>query len=267
MQRAMDRRTPIQSAMDRIGSAWTPATLFANNERGVWYDPSDLSTLFQDDAGTTPVTAVGQPVGRMLDKSVRGNHATQATAAARPVLQQDGNGKYYLAFDGVDDWLGITGASALAITGDLTLHYGVYLGAANGNIVSCQTAAGTDNAYESRVGGFGAEAQIQLVHAAASVQTINSNPALANANAPSVVSVLRGGGNVVHRIDLDSPSTTAQTETPTAGASPVFRIGLRQDGSLPLNGRIYSLIVRGALSDASQIAAAEAYVNSKTGAY
>ena len=43
--------------------------LFKNNEQGVWYDPSDLSTLFQDAAGTTPVTAVGQPVGLMLDKS------------------------------------------------------------------------------------------------------------------------------------------------------------------------------------------------------
>ena len=44
-------------------------TLFAANEPGVWYDPSDLSTLFQDATGTTPVTAVEQPVGLMLDKS------------------------------------------------------------------------------------------------------------------------------------------------------------------------------------------------------
>jgi hypothetical protein len=45
-----------------------------------------MSTLFQDSAGTTPVTAVEQPVGRMLDKSGRGNHASQAAAASRPVL-------------------------------------------------------------------------------------------------------------------------------------------------------------------------------------
>ena len=43
--------------------------LFNNNEQGVWYDPSDLSTLYQDAAGTIPVTAVEQPVGLMLDKS------------------------------------------------------------------------------------------------------------------------------------------------------------------------------------------------------
>ena len=43
--------------------------LYANNEQGVWYDPSDMTTMFQDSAGTTPVTAVEQPVGLLLDKS------------------------------------------------------------------------------------------------------------------------------------------------------------------------------------------------------
>jgi hypothetical protein len=42
---------------------------FANAEKGVWLDPSDFSTLYQDSAGTTPVTAVGQSVGLILDKS------------------------------------------------------------------------------------------------------------------------------------------------------------------------------------------------------
>jgi hypothetical protein len=53
----------------RGGSVSIPALLFANGEPGAWYDPSDLSTLFQDSAGTTPVTAAGQPVGLMLDVS------------------------------------------------------------------------------------------------------------------------------------------------------------------------------------------------------
>ena len=67
-------------------TSFSPASLFAAGEQGVWYDPSDFSTMFQDSAGTTPVTAVEQPVGRILDKSGRGNTATQATAASRPVL-------------------------------------------------------------------------------------------------------------------------------------------------------------------------------------
>ena len=58
--------------------------LFAAAEPGVWYDPSDLTTLFQDDLGATPVTTPGQTVGKMLDKSGQGNHATQATSTQRP---------------------------------------------------------------------------------------------------------------------------------------------------------------------------------------
>lgn len=52
-----------------LGGAFSPAALFASGEQGVWYDPSDMTTLFQDSAGTTPVTAVEQPVGLVLDKS------------------------------------------------------------------------------------------------------------------------------------------------------------------------------------------------------
>ena len=44
-------------------------TLFANGEQGFAYDPNDLSSLFQDSTGNTPVTAAGQPVGLVLDKS------------------------------------------------------------------------------------------------------------------------------------------------------------------------------------------------------
>ena len=68
----------------RGGGSASPASLFAASEPGAWYDPSDLTTLFQDSAGATPVTAPNQTVGKILDKSGRGNHATQATLAQRP---------------------------------------------------------------------------------------------------------------------------------------------------------------------------------------
>ena len=51
------------------GSPFSPLSLFSGGAPGAWYDPSDYTTLFQDSAGTTPVTAVEQPVGLMLDKS------------------------------------------------------------------------------------------------------------------------------------------------------------------------------------------------------
>jgi len=48
--------------------SFLPYDLFRANEQGIWLDPSDFSTLFQDASGTTPVTALGQPVGLALDK-------------------------------------------------------------------------------------------------------------------------------------------------------------------------------------------------------
>lgn len=96
-------------------AAFDPRSLFRGGEQGLWYDPSDLSTLFQDAAGTVPVTAAGQPVGRMLDKSGRGNHAFQSTAASRPMLRQNATtGAYYLETDGSDDWMS---TSAIDFTG------------------------------------------------------------------------------------------------------------------------------------------------------
>jgi len=43
--------------------------LFGAGEAGAWYDPSDLSSMWQDAAGNTPVTATSDPVGLILDKS------------------------------------------------------------------------------------------------------------------------------------------------------------------------------------------------------
>lgn len=84
-------------------------SLFSAGEPGVWLDPSDLSTLFQDAAGTVPVTAVGQPVGLILDKSkglvlgpelvVRTNSLSgwASPITTNPVLE---NGQIKISFSG-----------------------------------------------------------------------------------------------------------------------------------------------------------------------
>lgn len=60
---------PFRRALLSGARPFTPLSLFSAGEVGAWYDPSDFSTMFQDSAGTTPVTAVEQPVGLILDKS------------------------------------------------------------------------------------------------------------------------------------------------------------------------------------------------------
>lgn len=70
--------------------AFTPADLFTDGSKGCWYDLTDLSTLFQDAAGTIPVTAAGQPIGKVLDKSGNNNHLTQTNNAKRPLYGTSG---------------------------------------------------------------------------------------------------------------------------------------------------------------------------------
>ena len=64
-----DRSLGMFQPLGKFAAVFTPAELFASGEQGTWYDPSDFSSMYQDSAGTMPVTAVEQPVGLMLDKS------------------------------------------------------------------------------------------------------------------------------------------------------------------------------------------------------
>ncbi len=74
---------------------------FLTGKVGFARDPADLSTLWQDVAGTVPVTAAGQPVARWDGKfTSTPRRMTQATASFCPAY--DGAG---LAFDGTDDRL------------------------------------------------------------------------------------------------------------------------------------------------------------------
>jgi hypothetical protein len=87
----------------RQRGGFSPRLLFADGSAGAWYDPSDLSTMAQNGDGSG-AAALDAPVGRILDKSGRGNHAVQAAAASRPMLRRE-NGLWFLEFDGNDDWL------------------------------------------------------------------------------------------------------------------------------------------------------------------
>ena len=105
-----------------------PEDLFFLGEQGAYYSPGDLSTLFQDAAGTTPVTADGDPVGLAVDKSGNAVDAVQSVSAARPQYKIT---PARLLLDKVDDALVITvpvggwiGTMVLA-TDQGTASYGV----------------------------------------------------------------------------------------------------------------------------------------------
>lgn len=249
---------------DPSGVGFNPLSLFAAGEQGGWYDPSDMSTLFQDAAGTIPVTAAGQPVGRVLDKSGRGNHASQATATSRPILQF-ANGLWSLLFDGVDDRL-VTGSIDFTATDKVTLWSGAYKATTDlGLIAELSPSAPGNNGTFYLGANIGGTNFITL-----SKGTVLSNPAWAIPSPKLAVltgvgdisgdvASLRGNGAVVASSAIDQGAGNY-------GNYPLY-IGSRGGVSGFLNGNIYGLIVRGVKSTAAEIAQTEAWMNSKTGAY
>jgi hypothetical protein len=68
-----------------------------------WYDFSDINTLWQDTARSSPITADGQSIAGVTDKSGVGNHLLQNTAGNRPTYKTAiQNGKSCERTDGAD---------------------------------------------------------------------------------------------------------------------------------------------------------------------
>ena len=340
------------------------SAMFAGSQQGAWYDPSDMATLFQDAAGATPVTTIEQPVGRMLDKSGRGNHASQATAASRPVLSARTN--LLLATDALATQsvtlpatvhtLSFTGTGTVTLSGVSVAGPLVGTGASNrvsltftptagvltltvtGSVTLSQLETGTTaTRYQSVVNastydsiGFPMYLRFDGVDDGLATAAINfsatdklvvwagfrknidalgllyesssdvsgnngsfgyyttgaSNFSLRATVAQEILqNSLANATNYVSSAELDLTAATQVLRTKarvnagayasqsgggptTAGGTfgnyPLF-IGRRNNASLPFNGNFYSLIIRGTASSASEIAAAERYVASKTG--
>ena len=255
------------------GAAFSPLSLFFGGANGAWYDPSDFSTMFQDAAGTTPVTAVGQPVGRILDKSGRSNHAynPSGNSANFPVLQQDGTGRYYIAFNGVNQWMQ-TNSIDFTYGDKMFVSAGVRkFSDANTTILLELSTAATGNngafyisAPES--GGVNKFTFLSRGTANASASTLS-----ASYNAPVTV-VVSGLGDIsapndalrVNRSQV--AQSTATQGTGNYGNYPLY-IGARAGTSLFFNGHLYGLVVAGKAASASEIASTESWLNQKTGAY
>ena len=362
----------------RAPFARNPITaLFTTGVNGAWYDPSDFSTMFQDAAGTTPVTAVGQPVGLMLDKSkglvlgselvytssisglpagggtrfypvnmqnlvagkaykiiftisnytgtgfvglagsapagiaqlrypgngafsciqtptgnggivfftlttntadfsnisvreLPGNHAynPSGNSANFPVLQQDGTGRYYLAFNGVNQWLQ-TNSIDFTYGDNMFVSAGVRkLSDAAGGVVaelSAAVAANNGSFYLAAPNGPGTS---EAFSAKGTTQITAGNSSLTSPITTVVTGIadIAGATAVFRTNSAISQTTSSSMGTGNYGNYPLY-IGARAGSSLWFNGRLYGLVVAGKQASPSEIASTEAWLNQKTGAY
>lgn len=249
----------------RSGSSATqfsPASLFSSGEVGVWYDPSDLSTMFTDTAGTTQAS-VGQAVARINDKSGNGLNATQATASKRPILRQSG-ALYYLEFDGVDDTL-VT-PTITPGTDKAQLFLGLSHDIAAVSVIIESSTGSTTNGTVRIIANSNGSYKCTSIGTAATSPTTPAHTIpdkcvltmLSDISAP-VVNVRRNG--------LLEASSTSSQGTGSYAAYPIY-IGSRAGTSFPFTGKMFGAIARfGANLDADAISETETWMNAKTGAY
>lgn len=278
-------KTPLSTVIG--GAFWTPKatilggasktfdqlikSLFANNEQGFFYDPNDLSTMFQDAAGTIPVTGAGQPVGLIRDKSGRNNHAVQTTSASRPILRQNTTtGAYYLEFDGSDDFL-VTNSIDFTVTDKISLFVGVrklsdatqivaeLSGDSNFNHGTFYFVAGSDLdviGYTSMAVG----ASDRVVGKTA----LNFTYLAPDTAVLSAKHDISGDLSSMRRNGVVGINGTGDKGVGNFGNYPLY-IGRRSGTSLPFNGHIYGLIGIGRLTTTNEIAAIEKELAKRTG--
>ncbi len=243
------------------------AELFANGEQGVWYDPSDFSTLFQDAAGTIPVTGVGQPVGRMLDKSGRGNHATQATTTARPLLEIDSNSQYFLAFDGVDDWMQTGASMDMSGTSEVVAMTAV-------KVPASRTTRGTvfehGSSYANN-GSFGMEAPMFSAAAIGVGYRGNGSETARSLSASDSIPISAVFGASLYLNDpafqLRADGTNKQMSIASVGSGPFANatafIGSRNGNLQRFEGSLYGILVCGRRLASAEVGIVEQFLRNK----
>ena len=119
-----------------VAAAFDPLTL----SPAIWYAFRDATTLYTD-SGVTLVTADGDAVQQVTDKSGNGRYARQTTLASKPTYKTNiKNALSIVRTDGGDDLMSITSTS---FSGDFTVFWVSNLTALG--VAICGRAASTES--------------------------------------------------------------------------------------------------------------------------
>lgn len=238
-----------------------------------WLDADDSSTRFQNANGTTPATAVSDPVGYWQNKASGQRHATQSTAANRPVVATNAaSGRAVLSFDGSNNFLsaGTTSDWAFLHNGsrhEMFIVYSTATASTCGVIATGTTGVST---------GFDF-----LAH-----NTFFRHGIISNSSGPNVAdnSVTHESLTGLRLVRVSAFSSTATADrstirfnfqdryrnntqasaasTSTTSTHPLI-IGARGGPNIPLNGTIAEVLIFNSAAVESELAGVEQYLRRK----
>ncbi len=235
----------------------------------VFFDPSQVEGLFQDEAGTAPVTADNQPVGLWHDLSATGQNLSQAVSAARPTYRTDGT-FHWIEADGVDD--GLKTAPVFTVGNPLTMVLGYQMlstsGTARVNIaeISQSSTNGMSVGVRPNIDRLQYYSRMSQ-HGVSSTNV--ASPTVWGNHDRHVVTVQATAGQVTVRLDGTTVIDTAQNLTVQSIAAQPLRVGMGVlTASIPGAFRLFGLQVwalDAPQPGASEIGALEAWLAARMG--
>ena len=247
-----------------------PVKMFANGEQGVIFNPSDFTTMFQDDAGSIPVTSVGQSVRKILDTSGNGNDLILVDC----VLAKDSDGFYCISYNGTTS-SSATPSIDLTNTSKVSLFAGVSITSdASGSMVAEFSPDGNSNpgGFSVLYGFGGASYRLAANTSGASGFSF----VLPNMPAPfkHVASVAFDNDG----IDVDSQikfsgngvkcSIVSWSVVPPGNfGNWALNIGSRVANVFPMAGYLYPVVMISRETTAQETADTQNWINNRTGAW
>ena len=262
--------TPTSVRLNWVAVALNPLqalinSLFGSAEQGAFYIPMPVvlgaQSLFQDSEGTVPVTADGDPVGLMIDQSGNGYHAIQTVSAYRLIYRTDGT-LNWLENSGTGQFIktgdiDFTGTNKLtAVTGlrkendentGAVFEFGPEITSSDGSFLLLAPSNNGDNSYRA----FSRGTVLRYTGTGPFAEPPDTAVISMLSDIAQPVLTLRRNGAVVE-------SNTGSQGTGNYG-NYALTIGARANEDQSLNGKIYSIVIRGAQTNSADLDSLEQY--------
>ncbi|SPF78776.1 hypothetical protein ALP8811_02708 [Aliiroseovarius pelagivivens] len=208
------------------------------------FDPANTAQLYQDDAGTTAVTADNQPVGLWQDETLNGLDLSQAVSAARPSYRTDGT-YHWIETDGVDD--GLVSLPSLRVGNPMTMVLGYQLlttvGAARVNFAEISKNSANGMSMGSHASYDRLQYYSRLVQEGVNASNLVAN-SIWGGHQIRVATLQTYAGGATMRLDGVKVMTRSQNLMSEFVDAQPLRVGLAEvSGSIPGAFRLYGLQV------------------------